>query len=63
VRTFVVVHVTKLVEPLLLTLHGLLRRPGCFRFERAVHPLVCAVLLGVSRHDALDRDAEPDPPQ
>src|ERR1044071_3341221 len=43
----VVVHVAELVEALLLALHGLLRRPRRFGFERTVHPLVCAVLLRV----------------
>jgi len=38
----------------------LLADPG---FERQMHPLVAAVLLGVPRLDALDRDPEPQRPQ
>jgi len=35
---------------------------GRFRFEGEVHPLVPAVLLGMSRRDALEANAEPQPP-
>lgn len=37
---------------------GRLRR---FFLERQVHPLVPAVLLGLARLNALERDAEPQP--
>lgn len=37
--------------------------PRRLRFERAVHPLVRAVLFGVARYDPFDPDAKPDPPQ
>ena len=38
------------------------RRAGCLLLEREVHALVAAVLLGVAGLDALDGDAEPQPP-
>src|ERR1051326_5100918 len=59
----VVVHVAELVEALLLALHGLLRRPRRFGFERTVHPLVCAVLLRGPGHDPLVSDPEAYPPK
>src|SRR3546814_9768123 len=37
-------------------------RPGGFLFEGEVHALVTAVLLRLSRLDALDGDTEPEPP-
>ena len=57
-----VVHVTEFIESLLLALEVVLRRPCCFSLQRAVHALVRAVLLWMAWHDALDADAEPDPP-
>jgi hypothetical protein len=56
VRTLVVVDVPELVEPALLSFLGLLRRPCRLGLERAVHPLVRAVLFRVARHNALDAD-------
>jgi hypothetical protein len=35
---------------------------GGFLLEGEVHPLVAAVLLGVSRPDAFELDAQPQPP-
>jgi len=60
VRTLFVVDGPELVEAFLLTLHGRLRRPRGFGLEGAVHPFVCAVLLRMAGHDALDPDARPD---
>src|ERR1051326_4280069 len=62
-RSFVVELVTEPIESLLLLLEGLLGRTRGLRFERSVHPLVCAVLFGMSRHDSLDADAKADPPE
>ena len=63
VRPLVVVCVTELVEALLLAVHRLVRWTRRFGFECAMHSLVCAVLFGVAGHDALDLDAQPNPPQ
>ena len=38
------------------------RRAGCFLLEGEVHALVTAVLLGMAWLDALDDDAESEPP-
>jgi hypothetical protein len=62
VRTFVVEDVKELVEASLL-----LQEVGCSRFgglflEREMHAFVTAILLGMTRLDALDADAEAQPP-
>ena len=62
-RAFVVEVLPKPIKTLLLSLEGRLRWPRSLGFERAMHALVGAVLFGVSRHDPLDADAEPDPPE
>jgi hypothetical protein len=58
---FLVVHVTELVEALLLPLHRPFRRASGLGLESAAHSLVRAALLRVSRHDAFD-PATPSPP-
>ena len=37
-------------------------RLGGLRFQRQMHPFMSAVLLGVARRDALEGNAEPQPP-
>ena len=49
------------VEALLLLEQVRSRRTGRLELERAVHPLVPAILLGMGRPDALELDPEPQP--
>src|SRR6202008_4231533 len=62
VRAHGVVLVAKDVEALLLAAGARRRRPRRRAFERAVHALVPAVLLGVRGLDQLRINPEPDPP-
>jgi len=61
-RALVVVAVDEVVEPLLLLQEVLSRRFGGLQLQGQVHALVASVLLGTPWFDALDRDAEPEPP-
>lgn len=38
------------------------RRPGCVLLQGPMHTLMPAILLRVTRLDAFDSDAEPEPP-
>jgi hypothetical protein len=62
VRPFGIEFLNKVVEAglLLQTVHS--GRSGCFFPQCEMHALVAAVLLWVARLDALDGDAEPQPP-
>lgn len=62
-RSLVVVDLKELVEPLLLTVQCLFGRPCGLGFERSMHPLVRAVLLRMTRREALDPKAEADRPK
>src|SRR5690349_15754782 len=62
-RPFGVEVVTELIEALLLLLEGLLRRTCGLGLQRAMHPLVSAVLFGMSWHNPLDADAKTNPPE
>src|SRR5690606_18239658 len=59
---FVVELGDKSVEARLLLKEVHARRTGGFRFERAMHAFMAAVLLGMSWLDALDLNAEAEPP-
>jgi len=50
------------IEARLLLEHVRLGRPRRLPFQREMHPLVAAVLLGLARLDALNPNAEPQPP-
>ena len=50
------------IEPPLLLQHVGGGGAGGFGFERQVHALMAAVLFGVARRDALEPNAEPQPP-
>ena len=51
------------IKALLLAIEGRLGRTRGLGLERAMHALMCAVLLGMPRNDALHADAEPKPPE
>ena len=54
--------VQKVIEAGLLLKTVLAWRPRGFGLESSVHAFVTAILLGFSGLDALDGDAEPQPP-
>ena len=59
---FLVELVPEAVKAILLLQAVEPRRPGRFLFEREMHAFMTAVLLRMAWLDALDRDAEPQPP-
>jgi len=62
VRAFGVELANEGVEALLLLQTVAAWRPGGFPLEGEMHTLVSAVLLRLARLDALDGNAEPEPP-
>jgi hypothetical protein len=54
--------VREIVEAGLLLQGVHARRPGCLLFEGEVHAFVAAILLGMTWFDALDGDAQSEPP-
>src|SRR5438105_7208486 len=62
-RAFIVVIVNESVEALLLTTKSRRRGTSGLGFERAMHSLVSAILLGMAWDDPFDRNSETDPPQ
>ena len=62
VRALGVVAGDEVVELRLLLQEVLRRRLGCLQLQGQMHALVASVLLRVARLDALDLDAEPQPP-
>ena len=60
--TDLIVLLTKPIECALLRSEARSRRPAHFRLERAVHPLVAAVLVGTTRENSFRANAEMDPP-
>lgn len=61
-RTFLIELFAKTIELMLLRATGSSGRPGGFCLERAMHPLVPAVLLRLARLDQLGKDAKSHPP-
>ena len=61
-RALLVVAIDEVVEARLLLQHVLRGGLGSLLLEREVHALVAAVLLGVAGTDALDADAQAQPP-
>jgi hypothetical protein len=59
VRALVVVAVDEVIELRLLLQEVLRRGLGSFFLQRQVHPLMAAVLLGMTGLDALDVNSEP----
>ncbi len=61
-RTFIVVNLDELIEALLLLQE--VERGGLGRLflEGQVHAFMASILFGMSRLDALDLDAETQPP-
>ena len=61
-RPFEIELVHEFVEAGLLLQGVHARWPGCFLFEGEVHALVAPILLGMTWFDALDGDAQSEPP-
>ena len=61
-RPLLVVALDERIEPRLLLQHVGCGRFRGLRLEGQVHPLMPAVLLGMARRDALDLDAQAQPP-
>ena len=61
-RSFGIELVDEGVEAILLLQAVQAWRPGCFLLEGEMHTLMAAVLLRMARFDALDRDADAQPP-
>jgi hypothetical protein len=62
VRAFIVVAFDEVIELRLLLQEVLAGRLGGLELQRPMHAFVAAILLRVARLDALDLDAEPEPP-
>src|SRR5947209_8484078 len=61
VRSLLVVDAAELIEALLLGRAVGCRWAGCLGFEDAMHPLVAAVLLGMSGRNALEANSQLEP--
>jgi hypothetical protein len=57
-RALVIELLTETLEAPLLGLKAACRRARSLGFQRAMHPLMAAVLLGMARRDSLQRDPQ-----